>query len=158
MPLLYNNIYALNVTAPADKNSTEIAPIIGNLWDMNLTPDNRMLILSQCGGQRSGQQIQPLPPSLITAQPARGGTLRPIYVSHIHAVVQARLSNQAMLFVIEDSTYIQGPQDGLWKIKLDGTGLTQLLQGHTVLAGTRTTWANVSRDGTFYAAVNNTVQ
>jgi len=158
MVLLYNNVYALNVTAPADKNSTEIAPIIGNLWDMNLTPDSRMLILSQCGGQRSGQQIQPLPPSLITAQPARGGTLRPIYVSHVHAVVQTRLSNQAMLFVIEDSTYIQGPQDGLWKIKLDGTGLTQLVQGHTVLAGTRTTWANVSRDGTFYAAVNNTVQ
>jgi len=162
MQLLYNNVYALNVTAPADKNSTEIAPIVGNLWDMNLTPDSRMLILSQCADVlyqgTSGQQNEPLPPSLITAQPAHGGTLRPIYVSHVHAVVQTRLSNQAMLFVIEDSAYVVGPQDGLWKINLDGTGLTQLVRGHTVLAGTRTTWANVSRDGTFYAAVNHTVQ
>src|ERR1700680_3100022 len=42
---LYNNVYALNVTEPVEKNSTEIAPIQGNLWDMNLTPDNRTLIL-----------------------------------------------------------------------------------------------------------------
>jgi len=162
MTTFYNNVYALNVTAPADKNSTEIAPIAGNLWDMDLTPDNRTLILSQCADVlyqgTNGQQNQPQPPSLITAQPAGGGTLRPIYVSHVHAVVQTRLSNQAVLFVIEDFTYVVGPQDGLWKINLDGTGLTQLVHGHTVLAGTRTTWANVSRDGTFYAAVNNTVQ
>jgi hypothetical protein len=159
---LYNNVYALNVTEPVEKNSTEIAPIQGNLWDMNLTPDNRTLILSQCADilnfGASGQQNESLPPSLITAQPARGGTLRPIYVSHVHAVVQTRLSNQAMLFVIEDSAYIEGPQDGLWKINLDGTGLTLLMRGHTVLAGTRTTWANVSRDGMFYAAVNHTLQ
>jgi hypothetical protein len=162
MTQLYNNVYALNVTAPADKNSTEIAPIQGNLWDMNLTPDSRTLILSQCADVlyqgTSGQQNQPLPPSLITAQPAHGGTLRPIYVSHVHAVVQTRLSNQALLFVIEDSAYVEGPQDDLWKINLDGTDLTQLVRGHTVLAGTRTTWANVARDGTFYAAVNKTVQ
>lgn len=162
MPFLYNNVYALNVTEPADKNSTEIATIVGNLWDMNLTPDNKTLILSQCADVlnfgTSGQQNIPQPPSLITAQSARGGTLRPIYVSHVHAVVQARLFNQGMLFVIEDALYIEGPQDGLWKINLDGTGLTQLVQGHMVLAATRTTWANVSRDGTFYAAINNPVQ
>jgi hypothetical protein len=105
-----------------------------------------------------GQQNLPLPPSLITAQPAHGGTLRPIYVSHVHAVVQTCLSNQALLFVIEDSPFMVGPQDGLWKINLDGTGLTLLLHGHTVLTGTRATWANVSRNGTFYAAVNKTVQ
>src|SRR5579859_4046796 len=121
MTQLYNNVYALNVTEPADKNSTEIASINGNLWDMNLTPDSRTLILSQCADVlnfgANGQQNQSSPPSLITAQPARGGTLRPIYVSHVHAVVQTRLSNQAILFVIEDSAYVEGPQDGLWKIR-----------------------------------------
>ena len=133
----------------------------GNLMNLLWSSNQQLAVFEEpsvYGGQRGGQQIQPLPPSLITAQPARGGTLRPIYVSHVHAVVQTRLSNQAMLFVIEDSASVEGPQDGLWKINLDGTGLTQLVHGHTVLAGTRTTWANVSRDGTFYAAVNNTVQ
>ena len=123
---------------------------------MNVTPDNRSLILSQCGAER-GQQTMLLPPSLITAQPAQGGVLRPIYVSHVHTVVQTRLSNQAILFGIEDSTYLVGPQDGLWKINFDGTGLTRLLSGHIVLAGTRTPWATVSRDGTLYAAINNVV-
>ncbi len=157
MATLYNNVYALNVTAPAGKNSTEIAPITGNLWDMDLTPDNRTLILSQCGDVASyvGQLNQPMSPSLITAQAAHGGTLRLIYGSHVHSVIQTRLSNQALLFVIEDSTYMVGPQDGLWKMNFDGTGLTRLLSGHIVLANTRTTWANVSHDGKFYVAVNN---
>jgi hypothetical protein len=157
MTFLYNNVYALNVTEPVGKNTTEVAPIVGNLWDMDVTPDSRTLILSQCGAER-GQQTMLLPPSLITAQPAQGGTLRPIYVSHVHTVVQTRLSNQAILFVIEDSAYFVGPQDGLWKLNFDGTGLTRLLPGHIVLAATRTPRANVSRNGTLYAAINNVGQ
>ena len=163
MIALYNNVYALNVTGPTDKNSTEVAPIEGNLWDMNLTPDGRTLILSQCaavltGGNGSGPQYQMMPPSLISAQSANGGILRFIYGSHVHMVVQTRISNQGLLFVIEDTTYMVGPQDGLWKINFDGTGLTRLLSGHTVLADAHTTWANVSRDGTFYVAINKPVQ
>jgi len=157
MTFLYNNVYALNVTEPAGNNSTEVAPIVGNLWDMNLTPDGRTLILSQCGAQ-SGPQTTLSPPSLITAQAVHGGTLQPIYESHVHVVAQTRLSNQGLLFVIEDASYVVGPQDGLWKINTDGTDLTRLLPGHIVLAGTRTTWANVSRDGTLYAALNTVGQ
>lgn len=162
MMALYNNVYALNVTAPVGKNSTEVATIVGNLWDMNLTPDSRTLILSQCanalsGGNGSGPQNQSLPPSLISAQSVQGGTLRFIYGSHVHTVVQARISNQGLLFAIEDFTYQVGPQDGLWKINLDGTHLTRLLSGHTILANTHTTWANVSRDGRFYVVVNQPI-
>ena len=158
-PSFYNNVYALNINAPVNKNSTEVASIAGNLWDMNLTPDNGTLILSQCGdafvgGKGSSPQFLSVPPSLISAQPAQGGVLRFIYGSHVHVVVQARISNQGLLFVIEDSTMTVAAQDGLWKINLDDTGLTRLLSGHTILAATHTTWANVSRNGLFYAAIN----
>jgi hypothetical protein len=158
MMALYNNVYALNVMAPADKNSREIASIVGNLWDMNLTPDGQTLILSQCADVLSGSQHQQLSPSLITAQAANGGTLRLIYGSHVHAVVQTRLANQTLLLVVRDSTYLVGPQDGLWKMNLAGTDLTSLLHGHIVLADIHTAWANVSRSGAFYAAVNRPLQ
>lgn len=161
---LYNNVYTLDVNGPTDKNSTEVASITGNLWDMNLTPDNRTLILSQCGnafvggGSGAVPPYQSLPPSLISAQPVQGGILRLVYGSHVHIVVQTRISNQGLLFVIEDSTYMVSAQDGLWKMNFDGTGLTRLLSGHTLLAATHTTWADVSRNGALYIAVNQPVQ
>jgi len=163
--VLLNNVSALDVTAPTDKNSTEVASISGNGWDMNLTPNGNTLILNQWADEPSpagtgAPQNFPLPPSLITAQAAGGGTLRPIYVSHVHAVTQARVySNQAMLFGITDLIYGNSPQNGLWKINLDGTGLRQVAQlASVVLSSTRTAWASVSRDGTYYTVLNVGVQ
>ncbi|GAC1685966.1 MAG: hypothetical protein PVS3B3_07210 [Ktedonobacteraceae bacterium] len=163
--VLLNNVYALDVTAPANKNSTEVAPISSNGWDMNLTPNDNTLILNQWAEEPSpagtgAPQNFPLPPSLITAQAAGGGTLRPVYVSHVHAVTQARVySNQAMLLGITDLIFGKSPQNGLWKINLDGTGLTQMAQLASVaLPSTRTAWATVSRDGTHYAVLNVGVQ
>jgi hypothetical protein len=46
--------------SPKHKNTTEVAPIVGNLWDMDVTPDSRTLILSQCGAER-GQQRKSRP-------------------------------------------------------------------------------------------------
>jgi hypothetical protein len=169
--VLYNNVYAIDVTQPAGKNSKEVAPIEGNSWDMSLTPDGNMLVLNQSSelsnqGGAGATPNQPLPPSLISSQAANGGSLHLVYGSHVHATVQSCVySDQAMLFVIQDTLYGGGPngqQDGLWRINLNGTGLTRLTQfaegGRPQLATPCTPWANVSRDGTKFAVVNYVIQ
>lgn len=157
---IHASAYVLDIPT---KKITEVAPIAGNLWDMNLTPDNETLILSQCayvfvtGGDGIGS-YDSFPPSLISTQAAHGGALRFIYGNHVDTVVQTRIFDHGLLFSIEDNTFVVGPDDGLWKINFDGTGLTRLLKSHPLLADTHTTWASVSRDGKLYAIVDQPVQ
>jgi eukaryotic-like serine/threonine-protein kinase len=146
-----HDVFILDLSkGPNQNNNTkQVASIQGYDWDINLTTDGSKLILSQCGDDP--QQDMPIAPSLISSQPATGGVLNVIYASHVHAVTQARIiSSTTLLFILGGKFGIE-PTPGLWKINLDGSGLTHLTADGRFLSNVHTPWSSVSRDGKLYA-------
>lgn len=144
-----HDVYVLDVSmGPNQNNPKQVALIQGYNWDINLTTDGKQLILNQCGGSPNSGTC--FAPGLISSQPATGGVLKIIYASHVHAVTQARIiSATTLLFIIEfDYDPTAG---GLWKINLDGSGLTELTGDGKFLSDIHTPWSSVSRDGRLYA-------
>src|SRR5207248_4063384 len=134
---------------PNQNNTKQVASIQGYDWDINLTTDGGKLILSQCSDDP--QQDMPGAPSLISSQPATGGVLSIIYASHVHAVTQARIISSTTLLFILGGKFGIDPAPGLWRINLDGSGLTHLTADGRFLSNVHTPWSSVSRDGKLYA-------
>ena len=144
-----HDVYVLNISK---KSVQHVASIAGYDWDLSLTPDAKHLLLGQ--GAALPPQGQPQPPSLISEQPASGGKLRIIYASHVYAVTQiCAISTKTLLFVL-GGRFASGTRDGLWKINLDGSGLTQLTSDGKLLNDQHTLWSTISRDGRMYAVVS----
>jgi eukaryotic-like serine/threonine-protein kinase len=128
-----------------------VAQIQGYGWDLCPTAKGNELLLSQSAFVP--QEDEPLPPSIISAQPALGGRIRVIYASHVHAVTQVRsISAKTLLFVL-GGRFASGAQDGLWKINSDGSGLTLLTRDGKLLSNQHTIWSSVSRNGRLYAVI-----
>ncbi len=144
-----HDVYVLNLSK---KSVQRIASIAGYDWDLSLTPDGKHLLLGQ--GAALPPQGQPQPPSLISGQPASGGKLQVIYASHIYAVTQiCAISTKTLLFVL-GGRFASGTRNGLWKINLDGSGLTHLTSDGKILSDQHTLWSTISRDERMYAVVN----
>lgn len=144
-----HDVYVLNLSK---KSVQRIASIAGYDWDLSLTPDGKHLLLGQ--GAALPPQGQPQPPSLISGQPASGGKLQVIYASHIYAVTQiCAISTKTLLFVL-GGKFASGTRNGLWKINLDGSGLTHLTSDGKILSDQHTLWSTISRDERMYAVVN----
>ena len=146
-------VFILNIAKGTNQqnNTIKIADIQGYNWEMNLSTDGRKLILSQCAD--TPDQTDPNAPSIISSQNAAGGVLNPVYISHVFAVTQVRVINSNTLLMVLGGKFGGDPQDGLWKINIDGTGLVHLTQNGRLLSDTHTPWANVSRNGKLYAAI-----
>ena len=145
-----HDVFILDLSkGPNQNNTKQAASIQGYDWDINLIPDGSKLILSQCGDDP--QLDMPAAPSLISSQPAVGGVLNIIYASHVHAVTQARIISSTSLLFILGGKFGIDPAPGLWKINLDGSGLTQLTADGRFLSNVHTPWSSVSRDGKLYA-------
>ncbi len=146
-----HDVFILDLSkGPNQNNNTkQVASIQGYDWDMNLTTDGSKLILSQCGDDP--QQDMPIAPSLISSQPATGGVISIIYASHVHAVTQARIVSSTTLLFILGGRFGIDPAPGLWRINLDGSGLTHLTADGRFLSDVHTPWSSVSRDGKLYA-------
>lgn len=143
-----HDVYTLDTR---DGTIKRVAEIEGYTWDMNLTPDGRSLVLSQCANDP--QYYEPLGPSLISIQPASGGKLTVLYASHVHAVIQARIvSDRTLLFII-GGTFGISREDGLWSIGLDGSRLTHLTTLGTQLSALPALWSSISRKGSLYAII-----
>ncbi len=160
-----NNVYVLNVPTASElrTNGPVVAAISGFHWNMSLTSDGNTLVLAQCAdipNYNAGTGASPdqlLPPSLITAQDAHGGTLHVVYASHVHTVSSVEaISNDTVLFTIADIPYAPGAADGLWTTHINGTGLTHLAQGYVTLPQSSTPWTSVSRDNKLYVATQTT--
>ena len=144
-----HDVYVLNVSK---KSVQHVASIVGYDWDLSLTPDGKHLLLGQ--GAALPPQGQPQPPSLISEQAASGGRLQVIYASHIYAVTQVRaISAKTLLFVL-GGRFASGTRNGLWKINMDGSGLTQLTSDGKLLSDRHTLWSDISRNGRMYAVVS----
>ncbi|HEY0753207.1 MAG TPA: hypothetical protein VGD98_04540 [Ktedonobacteraceae bacterium] len=98
--------------------------------------------------------------SYISVVPTLGGSEKTVYPGPGtgYAITSIATSNytNSLLFTV-DGTYGQNAdtsQDGLWKMNIDGTGVTHLFttNNQAILnTRTRTSWSNVSRDGSMYA-------
>ena len=147
------NVFILNIAKGTNQqnNTSKIADIQGYNWEMNLSTDGRKLLLSQCAD--TPDQSDPMAPSIISSQNAAGGILNPIYISHEFAVTQVRVINANTLLMVLGGKFGGDPQDGLWKMNIDGTGLVHLTQDGRLLNDTHTPWASVSRNGKLYATI-----
>jgi len=147
------NVFILDITKGPNQinNTRQIAAIEGYNWEMNISADHTKLILSQSADNADNTELAA--PSIISSQNVTGGALNPIYISHVFAVTQVRaISSTALLMVLGGQTGGL-PEDGLWKINMDGTGLVHLTYDGRLLSSTRNTWSSVSRDGKLYAAI-----
>lgn len=155
-----NQLYLLlDTTRDASQQRSNLQHIATTVGDnlclsFDLTPDNQQLICSQ-DAPFQGSTL----PSAIQVRPVAGGAFQPIYHNTAVAEIEARAaSNSALVFVLS-----QGNQpDILWKINIDGSGLTQLARtqvpyDHFQFAQEKTLLQDfnsnslISPDGVFYA-------
>jgi hypothetical protein len=125
------------------------------------------LFISQCTAdyapESSGISKQQ-GPSTISMQLPPDASLHSIFTSPTLAITMVRaISGSTLLLLVDNYSAdhsVDTSQNGLWKINMDGSGLTRLTaqlpsQNAPFLdpfcAFTRTPWANGSRDGSIYA-------
>jgi pimeloyl-ACP methyl ester carboxylesterase len=134
----------------------------GSFEGIALAPDRSKLFLSQC----SCAFPAGTGPSPITEQSPTGGNANTIYTDSASAITSMVIIDQSSLLVLVESyanavITIDTSQNGLWRINTDGSGWTRLTtdnanQGTTLNTATQYSWANISRDGTSYAAQTTT--
>jgi hypothetical protein len=122
--------------------------------DYDSSIDGKYLFLSICTFQSPTLKG----PSSIRVLPAEGGKANTIYRSTTYSIVSLRVvSRHTLLFIIHNTgtSHVDHSHDGLWKINIDGTGLTRLASnGISEFSGfnsyTQYVWSTISRDGKTY--------
>lgn len=151
---IHSSIYLLDLNKGMNQTLAMLTYAVRrNYGDFDSSDDGAHLLISYGGCQQnvcSG-------PSSIGVQPLSGGQQRTIYTSQFYDVIQVRVLNHtSMLFLVGNSVSAGNTeQDGLWKINIDGSGMTRLLtitvkQFSYFNYRTQALWANVSRDGSMY--------
>jgi hypothetical protein len=118
-------------------------------FDFDRSRDSTRLFLTQTAFDKNAG---PLPPSKLTAQPAQGGPQARIYQSQTLAITNIRVANNTTLLLTVNNPS-DPTQNGLWKIKMDGSGLTPLAinaADQNFGAFALTPWSDVSRNGSMY--------
>ncbi len=92
-------------------------------------------------------------PGSITVQPVQGGPLQTVYSNPNFAITEVYVATHSLLFVMDNSDLDPNStrdfsQNGLWKINLDGSGLTRIT---TDTKGEHSDNASISGDGTMFA-------
>lgn len=167
-------LFALDTSKGAHQKPSDLIQII----KPSQSPDCRsfdsdysstVLITSQCHQTfpAGSNEIGALGgPSSIVAQDVTGGSQRTIYTSQEQAVMQVRMlghaSNALLLTTAKlDPTTVglanaNATPNGLWKMNLDGSGLTNLAQSDPFSLCefnqfTQYPWSNISLDNRLYA-------
>jgi hypothetical protein len=153
------NVYLLDTGKGANQQSGDLQQVVTisqRCWDFDSNGDSTKLYVSQCtSGQPNGS-------GTISVQAATGGTQSTVFSSSTLAITSVRtvdLASTTLLFTASNSGQgVSGDtsQDGLWKVKTDGTGLTRLTTNGNGEVGilnqfSQYFWSNLSRDGGMYA-------
>ena len=149
-------LYLLNISNGPNQSSTRLQQIASTTpcWSFDTGFDGSKFFTAQC----SGSSIQPSGPGSISMQSVTGGSPTTVYSDPNMAITQVRaISSTTLLFLVENYTPGGGtfPQNGLWTINTDSTGLTRLTTDTDGSQGlcpfSQYYWSNISRDGSMYA-------
>jgi dipeptidyl aminopeptidase/acylaminoacyl peptidase len=154
------SLYALDTAKGADQQVSDLIKVFdysGSCLSFDSSVDNAKLFVSTCHATH-GPGVSPTQqgPSTIISEPALGGPQTTVSTNPTLAITTVRvISRTTMLLLIQNLTG-DTSHNGLWKMNLDGTGLTHLTTAGTgqmsSLNGTsQFPWSNISRDGSMYA-------
>ncbi len=154
---LYFYVYLLDISKGAHQHLSDLLTVLFRQYgDFDSSYDGSQILISY-GGCPQGFCTGP---SSITVRTITGGPERTIYSSQVYDVIAVRVIDQAsLLFIIGNTFNSNGRADsshnGLWKINLDGSGLTRLIpistkQYSLLNYRTQELWSNVSRDESMY--------
>jgi len=173
-------LYILDTTKGAHQNPNNLQKVFDAsgvtgttnfCWNADSNFNGTNLFTSQCTttpnprGPGIGSQSGP---STINIRPATGGMQQKIFISQNMAITAVRsISQTTLLLLINNNglgTNVDSSQNGLWKVKTDGNGLTRLTTSGAGVSGgptllcqfTQYPWSNVSRDGSMFAIQQNT--
>src|SRR5258706_776657 len=122
-----NIIYLLDTNNPGALQTV----FNGSFSDFDSSFDGKSLYLSTCSCGQGGNSG----PGSITVQPATGGQQQTLYSSSTDAITSVRaVLPTTLLFIVDNITSGGGgntADNGLWKIKTDGTGVSRLTTDQT---------------------------
>jgi hypothetical protein len=157
-------IYLLDITSGGNPSKIFPNTTFTGCLDFAGGYDGSKLFISQCA-EYVGQVAGTGAPSSITARPATGGTPTTVFATATFAIRSISAVTKTSLLLLVENQGSGMNNDGLWKINMDGTGLTQLTSDPvrtgdpTMVARlngfSKYPWANVSRDGRWYALQQN---
>ncbi len=153
------SLYALDTAKGARQQVSDLSKVFdysGYCLSFDGSVDHAKLFASTC--HVTGTGISPIPqgPSTIVAEPALGGPQTTVYTNPTLAITTVRvISSTTMLLLIQNLSG-DTSHNGLWKMNLDGTGLTRLTtagagQVSSLNGTSQFPWSNISRDGSMYA-------
>ncbi len=127
---------------------TTTAPDGNPCFDYDVTPDNQQMLCNAYA------LMGPASPTTITRQPLAGGAPRLVYSNPTGGSIVARaITNSTIIFILNNPN----SPPALWKIHIDGSGLTQLMAAQNSDTGIGFGYSSylsssiISRDGTLYA-------
>ncbi len=145
-----NIIYLLDTNNPGKLQTV----FNGSFSDFDSSYNGKSLFTSSCSCGLGGN----MGPGSIAVQPATGGSQQTLYSSSTDAITTVRAAlPTTLLFLVEN--FIPGggstPDNGLWKINTDGSGVSRLTTDQSGQASglnpySQFPWSNVSRDGSMY--------
>jgi len=154
---LYSYLYLLDIRKGTHQHLGDLLKVLLRKYgDFDSSYDGSQIFVSH-GGCPQGFCTGP---SSIAVQTITGGPQRTIYSSQIYDVIAVRdIDQTSILFIIGNTYDSNGHADpshnGLWKINVDGTGLTRLIPISTKQFSflnyvSQELWSNISRDATMY--------
>jgi Anaphase-promoting complex subunit 4 WD40 domain len=154
---LYFYVYLLDTSKGAHQHLGDLLTVLFRQYgDFDSSYDGSQILISY-GGCPQGFCTGP---SSIAVQTITGGPQRTIYSSQIYDVIAVRVIDQASILFIIGNTYDSNghadpSHNGLWKINVDGSGLTRLIpisskQFSFLNYDSQELWSNISRDATMY--------
>ncbi len=152
------NLYLLDTSKGANQQPGSLtyiasAPVLCGSFEKS--SDGAQLLGSSCTPVRPAGCRGPATqgPSTLNVRPATGGSARTFYSSQTQAIMTFHTVNAQTLLLYIENTQGDLSQNGLWKINIDGSGLTRL----TAAGGQRcddlgypATWPQITSNGQSY--------
>ena len=154
------SLYVLDTAKGAHQQVSDLIKVFaysGYCLSFDNSVDHAQLFVSTCqamfgdGGNGSQQG-----PGTIMAEPALGGPQTTVYSTPTLAITTVRVISRTTMLLLIQNLSGDTSHNGLWKMNLDGTGLTHLTtegagQMSSLNGSSQFPWSNVSRDGRMYA-------
>ncbi len=159
---LYARVYLLDINKKARQHLSDLLIVIQQDYgDFDSSDDGTSLFITN-GNCRQGTCDGP---SHIVTQAISGGKQHTLYSSPVYDVVEVRVIDHNSLIFIVGNTLgaTDTSHNGLWKMQVDGSGLTRLIatssQQYSYLNySSQEPWSNISRDASMYVLQVNGFQ